>query len=103
MKQVIDGKLYSTETAEKLHHWDNGRYGGDFKTRSKTLYRTTKGVLFLHHEGGPLTDMARSVGDMTGGGASIEPIPLEDAIRFLESHDGTATLLEYFPDQVEEA
>lgn len=103
MRQVIDGKLYDTETAEQLHDWDNGRFGNDFRRRSKTLYRTSKGGLFLHHDGGPMTDMAVSVGSSGyGGSESIEPISERDAIRFLESHGGTDVLLERFPHAVEE-
>ena len=101
MRQVIDGKLYDTDIAALLHSWDNGRYGNDFRSRSKALYRTFTGALFIHHQGGPMTDMARSVGDSMGSGESLEPISVPDAIGFLESHDGTAVLLEYFPDHVD--
>ena len=104
MRQVIDHKLYDTTTAKRLHAWDNGHNPGDFHLREKTLYRTDKGVLFIHHEGGALTDMARKCGSNgTCGGEELEPVSREDAIRFLESHGGADVLLEEFADEIEEA
>ncbi len=104
MKKVIDGKLYNTETAEHVHGWDNGRYGNDFRNRSKDLYRTKKGNWFLHHSGGPMTDMARSCGsNSTCGSSDIEPVSETDALGFLESHGGAEAALKYFAEQIEEA
>lgn len=104
MKKVIDGKLYDTETAELVHEWSNGRYGNDFRNRSKDLYRTKKGNWFLYHVGGPMTDMARSCGNNSmSGSADIEPVSATDALRFLETHDGADVALQYFAEQIEEA
>jgi len=104
MKKVIGGKLYDTETAELVHKWDNGRYANDFRYRSKSLFRTKKGHWFLYHVGGPMTDMGQSCGSNNVCGSSdIEPISPEDALRFLESHDGAEVALKYFAEQIEEA
>jgi hypothetical protein len=103
MKQVIGNKLYDTETATLLHEWDNGHFTTDFRFRAKMLYRTGKGALFIHHEGGAMTDMARSCGNSVGAGEEIEPVSVEDAIAFLASHGGEDVITEYFADQVEEA
>lgn len=104
MKKVIEGKLYDTETAKLVHSWDNGRYGNDFRYRSKELYLTKKGNWFLHHAGGAMTDLSVSCGDNSFcGSENIEPISERDAMRFLETHEGTDAVLEYFGDQVEEA
>lgn len=104
MKKVVDGKLYDTETAELVHEWDNGRYGNDFRYRSKDLYRTKKGNWFMYHVGGPMTDMSVSCGsNSTCGSKDIEPVSEKDAVGFLESHDGTEVLLKLFAEQIEEA
>lgn len=104
MRQVIQGKLYDTATAEQVHHWDNGHFSTDFKFREKTLYRTGKGNLFIHHIGGAMTDMAQPAGSNSySGGESIEPINEQTAVRFLESHNGTDAILKHFPDHVDEA
>lgn len=104
MKKVVDGKVYNTETAELVHGWSNGRYGNDFRYRSKDLYRTKKGNWFLCHVGGAMTDMAQSCGsNSTCGSSDIEPVSPEDALRFLESHGGAEAVLKHFANQVEEA
>jgi len=103
VRQVIEGKLYDTETAELIHDWFNGRYVSDFKYREKTLYRTKKGAYFIHHVGGAMTDMAVPVGNGMGGSEAIEPIDETTAIRFLESHGGSEKILELFPEYAEEA
>ena len=104
MKQIIDRKLYNTETAEELYRWSNGAYATDFKWRAKALYRTSKGALFIHHEGGAMTDCARRVGNNTmTGGEYLEPVTVEDAVAFLASHDGAEVVLEHFAEHVDEA
>lgn len=40
MKQVIDGKLFNTETAERVAHDDNSLPVNDFNNWDETLYRT---------------------------------------------------------------
>jgi len=103
VRQVIEGKLYDTETATLIHNWTNGRYAGDFKFREKSLFCTKKGAYFIHHVGGAMTDMAVPAGNGMGGSQSIEPIDETTAIRFLESHGGSEKIIEYFPEYVEEA
>ena len=103
MKQIIDSKVYNTETSELLHCWTNGHASSDFQWRSKALYRTGKGALFILHEGGPMTDMARSHGNSVGYGELIEVVSVEDAVAFLASHGGEDVILEHFPETVEEA
>lgn len=102
MKQVIDGKLYNTETAEHLHGWDNGLYGGDFNRLAEDLYRTTKGAFFLHRDGGALV-MHIPCGDGYTGGEEIVPLSKASAIEWLEDHKGTQVLLAEFADAIEEA
>lgn len=103
MKKIIEGKLYNTDTAECLHSWDNGYFGGDFKYRSKDLYRTPNGRLFLHHTGGAMTDMKQTAGSNTwSGGEDIEVIDEVTAVRFLETHNGADVIMELFPDYYEE-
>jgi len=104
MKRVINGLLYNTETANKIHQWDNGYYSNDFKAREKTLYKTKNGAYFLEHQGGAMTDMSVPCGNNSrSGSCSIEPICIEDTIAFLESHDGTDVLIEHFPKYIQNA
>ena len=104
MKKVINGKVYNTETAELIFSWDNGRYGNDFRSRSKDLYRTKKGNWFIHHEGGPMTDMGVSCGsNSTCGSQNIEAITEQEAINFLQGKNAVEELEKLFPEYLEEA
>jgi len=50
MKQIIDGKLYNTETADVIasdNYWDGSNR--DRHGRNTFLYKTKKGAFFLHH------------------------------------------------------
>ena len=103
MKEVINGKMYNTETAEAIHEWDNGLYGNDFRSCEKTLYRTKKGNYFVAGEGGPMSCYAVSNGNTTSGGSGIRPIEKEDVVQWLEEHDGTEAIEQYFANEIEEA
>lgn len=104
MKAIINGKRYDTDRAELIHHWSNGSYPSDFRFRAKTLFRTRLGNWFIHHEGGPLTDMARPCGtNSTTGSEMIEPITENEAFEFLQTHEGVSAAEKYFADRIEEA
>mgnify|MGYP001562421380 FL=1 len=103
MKQVIDGKIYNTETAELLHEWDNGIYGNDFRCCNESLYKTKKGAYFIAGSGGAMSKYAKSYGNNTGGSEGIEVVTEKEAIRWLEEHDGSDILAEKFADRIEEA
>lgn len=51
MKQVINKKMYNTETAEEVasdKYWDGHNW--DRRGRNKTLYKTKKGRFFMFYE-----------------------------------------------------
>jgi len=107
MIKVINGTRYNTETAERAFVLDNGHFINDFKYREKTLHRTSKGAWFIHHVGGPMTDMASTVGNETTGSERIEPITADDAFGFLQAHsndmDASDSIETYFSDRTIEA
>ena len=107
MIQIIDGKRYNTETAKFIfEHW-NGYTTLDFKYRTKGLYLTAKDSWFLHHVGGALTDMAKTIGNSSHGGECIEPITSDDAHGFLEAHsddeEALAAMNKYFSEKIVDA
>ena len=78
MIKVIDGKRYSTETAALVYEYWNLLGPTDFRFRTKDLYRTDKGVWFIHHQGGPMTDMAVNVGSGSRGGSECIEVGIPD-------------------------
>ena len=103
MKVVIKGKVYDTEKAEELHS-DSYSNPRDFDYWQETLYVTPKGAYFIHGEGGARSKYRRQVEQNSwSGGAAITPLSKEEAIRWLEEHDGSDVILERFAGEVEEA
>lgn len=103
MKQVIDGKVYNTETATHIANWDNGVYGNDFRACDEDLYVTKKGAYFVHGKGGALSRWAESCGNNGRcGGSGIEVLSPKEALAWRETHDVDADkIAEHF--KVEEA
>ncbi|HFC30549.1 MAG TPA: hypothetical protein ENJ44_05850 [Oceanospirillales bacterium] len=54
MKAIIGGKIYNTETAELIVEGDNGLSVNDGYYRIERLYRTKKGVYFIHNASGQI-------------------------------------------------
>jgi len=84
MKKVINGKVYNTETAQKVGEWDNGCYTNDFNYSSEDLYRKKTGEFFLHCEGGALSAYATRNGNSSGYGEQIAPMSYDEAKEWAE-------------------
>lgn len=86
MKKVINGKMYNTETAERLAEWDNGRWGS-FDACSETLYRKRNGELFLHGDGGCRSPYSKFSGDgLEVGSQAIILLSEKEAREWAEEH-----------------
>lgn len=103
MKQIIDRRIFDTETAQEIHSESNGLSSTDFRSQTETLYQTKSGSFFLHGEGGGLTKYAASVGNSTCEGEEILPMSKDEAYDWLESVDAVGVIEEYFSDYVTEA
>jgi hypothetical protein len=106
MKAVIEGRVYNTKTAEIIHSWDNRFYKSDFHYCEDSLYKTKKGNFFLVGSGGPLSKYSVSCGQNSWGGSdnNVTPLTKEEALRWLEDHDGDSSIIEeLFSDMIEEA
>lgn len=89
MKKVISGKLYDTETAERVATWDNGKYTSDFTYYAESLYRKRTGEFFLYGEGHANSKYAKSYGSNEWGwGEKIIPMTYEAAQKWAEQLDG---------------
>lgn len=94
MKQVIDGKVYNTETAEVVAEFSNDFGVSDFRHCEETLYRTKKGRFFLAGEGGPMSRYSKSVGDMQSGGSGIIALTVTEAQEWCEQTDVETSVIE---------
>ena len=99
MKKIINGKVYDTDTAQRL----GGDGGGDgFYRWSEALYQKRTGEFFLHGEGGPATKYAHSVGqNQWSGGEKIIPVDVKAARKWVEEHMDAEDYEEIFglPDE----
>lgn len=103
MKKVIEGKVYNTETANKVAEWDNNLGRNDFKAKEETLYRTKKGNWFLEYWGGAATEYSESYGNMSSEGSGIIVYSENEAMHWLEKREETEAIEKYFSDKIEEA
>lgn len=87
MKQILNGKVYNTETAKCVGEWFNGLSERDFSYCEESLYRKRNGEYFLYGYGGPMTKYAVSVGSNEWKGVEkIIPLEWEDARKWAEEH-----------------
>lgn len=102
MKQIINGKMYNTETATLLGEYWNGCSQSDFRFLSEDLYRTRKGAFFISGEGGAMTEYSQSCGDNSCRGSErITPITEDEAKKWLEEHCSADDYIAAFGDPEE--
>lgn len=87
MKKVINGKMYSTDTAKELASYSNIADVRDFHWFEETLYQKKTGEYFIHGVGGPMTRYARTIGtNEWSGGERILPMSYGEAQKWAEEH-----------------
>lgn len=102
MKRVIGKRIYDTKKAELIHEWDNGFYGGDFRSCQESLYRTGNEQYFICGSGGARSKYAEYTGNGASGGSGIQLVSKDEAIKWLEEHRGENALMEHFAEEIEE-
>lgn len=101
MRQVINGKVYDTETATLIDSYNWG-HSSDFDQISESLFVTKRGSYFVAGSGGPKTQYAVSVGQNSWGGSErIIPLNKDEALAWAEQHSDANTIAEFF--EIEEA
>ena len=96
MKRIIQGKVYNTDTADRIgnHVYSNP---GDFRYEDTDLFKTKKGAWFVQGEGGPLSRWSQSCNNGQRGGASIEAMTTSEALAWCESSGIDADVIaQYF-------
>ena len=101
MREIINGKMYNTETAREVGGRSCG-YAGDFHHFSESLYCKRTGEYFLYGEGGPMSKYAESCGqNQWQGGSAIIPIGLDYARDWAERHLSVEEYIEEFGEPEE--
>ena len=87
MKRIINSKTYDTDTATNLGRWTNGLYPNDMHYVYETMYRTPRGLYFVHGEGGADSKYSQQSGSNSwSGGERIMPMTLTEAQAWAEKH-----------------
>lgn len=85
MKKIINGKVYSTETAKKVASWYSSYARNDFHYYEEELYQKKTGEFFLHGEGNAASPYSRSCGQNEWcGGEKIVPLTFAEAQEWAE-------------------
>jgi hypothetical protein len=80
MKKIISGKMYNTETAEKLDVYEANCTCNDFNWFVERLYQKKTKEYFLNCQGGPLSlYSAPAFGGGWTSGEYIKPLTTEEA------------------------
>lgn len=87
MKKIIKGKVYNTDTAQQVGHYESERSYTDFNYYEQVLYRKKTGEYFLYGRGNAASPYAQSAGESSWtGGESIRPLTFEEAREWAETH-----------------
>jgi hypothetical protein len=104
MRNIINRKVYDTETAEWIYDTSNGNGVNDFGFERSALYRTKRGVWFLAGNGGPSSRFSRTLSDRSRiEGSGCIPLTPADAVAELERHNATEEIDRHLSTLVEEA
>lgn len=97
-RQVIDGKVYDTKTAEEIGDVHGGGESvTDFSHWHGTLYKTKKGRYFIDGVGGSMTMFARSCGDnSTSGSGGIIALDGKRALAMAEARLDADVIEKFF-------
>lgn len=97
MKQVINGKMYNTETAREITDWTNGRNLQDFYYYKEELYKKKTGEFFLYGKG----NAASKYGEWCDKGGRIIPLSKSGAKAWVEEYSDADTYIELFGEVAE--
>lgn len=104
MYEIINGKQYDTEKAEKIASFWNGCGTNDFKNVEENLYKTKKGAYFIAGEGGAMSKYAESLANgMWSEGSHITPVNKEKAAEWCENTENYDIMRKEFEDLIEDA
>ena len=101
MREIIDRKVYDTNSAERIAKHGAIVDKGDFHALAETLYKDPDGEYFLHCQGGAATEYADQTSNGTTYGETLELLTKEEALDWCEQRSANSeTVLEEFADLI---
>ena len=94
MKQIINGKMYNTETAKYIDYYTNNRGRNDYNYVREELYLKKTGEFFLYRE-------FYAYGEGGGFRERIYPLTVDEAKNWVENKSGVDTYIELFGEPEE--
>lgn len=94
LKQIINGKMYNTETAKYIDYYSNHRALNDFNYVLEELYLKKNGEFFLYKE-------FYAYGEGGGYRKSIFPLTVDEAKFWVEHKSCVDTYIELFGEPEE--
>lgn len=95
-KRVIGGKVYNTETAERIAEYSHGDRS-DFHYVYEALYRTKADRYFIEFAGGPLSVYAENQGpNLVSSSSGIQVIDPDEALAWCERYQVDAGIVEKY-------
>ena len=85
MKRIIGGKVYNTDTAERIAAEDKSLH--NFFSTSEALYKTKKGAWFLHGESSAGGRYSHYSGKSCGYGQQIIALEIDEVLAWAENAD----------------
>jgi hypothetical protein len=86
MKKIFAGRVYDTDTAERVCELPSARDRGNFSWHETALYRTKAGRFFVAGNGGPRSMWAESAGQNTWrGGQGLRVVDEQEARGYMEA------------------
>jgi hypothetical protein len=102
MQQIIDRKVYDTDTADQIAKHGAIVDKGDFHALAETLYKDADGQYFLHCQGGAATKYAKRTQEGKTFGERIQLLSKEEALDWCEERSiGTGSVVEEFAELIE--
>ena len=97
MRQITNGKMYNTQTAEFIDEFENTPHRSNYQYYVESLYRKRTGEFFLYGYGNAASKYAEIRADrMRSPGKKIIPITEDEAKSWVEHYSDVETYIELF-------
>ncbi|MCK6574668.1 hypothetical protein L6V77_26645 [Myxococcota bacterium] len=100
MRQVINRKVFDTETATMIDEWSNGFTSSDFHYVWEGLFQTKAGAFFVAWKGGPMSEYSVKKGNEFSGSRGIKLVDRDGAYQWCEDRTRFEVIERHFADLV---